>query len=333
MNKANGENCQISFLPQLDRWVIASKNVSLLAKEEKDLKIYEGTQRFHFATLIAHSWFEILNSHKIDIEILKKNLQNKTLIGEYCGNPNHQHLVNYEKTDLLFFAIVDHDSNDSCLPPHQAFNFFKIHNLSHVSMKDWGIFSNMESLKSKLIQIFKSISKGLLKEDGEGSVVYFAKVDEKKVPIQVLSLCKIKTLEYSILRKLREKLKTLVNLNFKKSKENPKAFISQLFKKETENLCKNVCPLIDIEINKYSIIAEKCFNYIMDNKIERKSIQDNYLKILTKVKESLESKINKKSEEYMNSEEITKSEEEKKSEEKKYYDPDLNFEILFHQEN
>lgn len=85
LNKANGENCQISFLPQKDSWVIASKNVTILAKEEKDLKIYEPTdknflemtKRFYFAKLIGQTWFQILKTHKIDVENLKKTYKIK----------------------------------------------------------------------------------------------------------------------------------------------------------------------------------------------------------------------------------------------------------------
>jgi len=46
-------------------WVISSKNVALIARNEKDLEIYkkiENTDRFHFAILMAESWFAKINS-------------------------------------------------------------------------------------------------------------------------------------------------------------------------------------------------------------------------------------------------------------------------------
>ena len=52
MSKANGENCQVSYFEELDAWVIASKNVALLARSAKDIDYYEG-ERFNFARLIA----------------------------------------------------------------------------------------------------------------------------------------------------------------------------------------------------------------------------------------------------------------------------------------
>lgn len=57
--KANGENAQVSYVESLECWIIASKNVSLLAKSKDDLEIYTE-DRFHFAKLIAQTWFDIL---------------------------------------------------------------------------------------------------------------------------------------------------------------------------------------------------------------------------------------------------------------------------------
>jgi hypothetical protein len=37
MSKANGENCQISFISELDCFIICSKNVSMLCRSEKDI--------------------------------------------------------------------------------------------------------------------------------------------------------------------------------------------------------------------------------------------------------------------------------------------------------
>lgn len=37
LGKANGENAQISYVKECDSWVMASKNVSLLARNKEDL--------------------------------------------------------------------------------------------------------------------------------------------------------------------------------------------------------------------------------------------------------------------------------------------------------
>jgi hypothetical protein len=39
--KANGENFQISYNPELKAWIIGSKNVSILAANKEDLNFYK----------------------------------------------------------------------------------------------------------------------------------------------------------------------------------------------------------------------------------------------------------------------------------------------------
>lgn len=51
-DKANGENAQISYSRIIDAWIIASKNVSIAARNEEDLNIHT-LDRFLFAKLIG----------------------------------------------------------------------------------------------------------------------------------------------------------------------------------------------------------------------------------------------------------------------------------------
>lgn len=63
LNKANGENAQISYFPPLDSWVISSKNVSVFVREPAEIKFYQG-ERYGFATLMAHTWFALIANKK-----------------------------------------------------------------------------------------------------------------------------------------------------------------------------------------------------------------------------------------------------------------------------
>jgi hypothetical protein len=64
-------------------------------KDPAYINLYKG-ERYQFAILIAQTWFHLLREkNKNQIDELKKDLSNKTLIGEYCGNPDFQHLVKY----------------------------------------------------------------------------------------------------------------------------------------------------------------------------------------------------------------------------------------------
>jgi len=42
LNKANGENAQVSYFKPTDEWVVSSKNVAILVKTVEDVKKYDG---------------------------------------------------------------------------------------------------------------------------------------------------------------------------------------------------------------------------------------------------------------------------------------------------
>ena len=52
---------------------------------------------------------------------MKKDLVDKTIIGEYCGNPDYQHLVKYADVTIFFYAAVEKESPDSCILPNITF--------------------------------------------------------------------------------------------------------------------------------------------------------------------------------------------------------------------
>ena len=88
--------------------------MSILVKDAKDLKLYQG-ERYGFALLIAEAWFGIVDKlNKNQIQELKKDLTGHTIIGEYCGNPDFQHLVKYSEITIYFYALVDNNSEYTC---------------------------------------------------------------------------------------------------------------------------------------------------------------------------------------------------------------------------
>lgn len=86
MFKENGEHCQISFVEELECWLVASKNVAILVRNESDIKLY-AHERFIWARLIAEQWLSIINGlSPQERDDLKRDIKGMTLIGEYCGN-------------------------------------------------------------------------------------------------------------------------------------------------------------------------------------------------------------------------------------------------------
>ena len=48
----------------------------------------------------------IKEKNKAEIEKLKEVLNGRTIVGEYCGNPEFQHLVKYADIIIYFYAVV-----------------------------------------------------------------------------------------------------------------------------------------------------------------------------------------------------------------------------------
>ena len=233
--KANGENAQISYFKRYDYWVIASKNVCLLAKNRNDLSQYSPyifhkqthekvPTRYSFAHIIGQCWFDILdNFTKEEVNKIKEYLDGKTFVGEYVGNQYHQHLIRYMKHTILFFGIVINDSSESSIPIITAFEKFKEFKLDVVPYEYIGIAESFDELCDKLKKLYVKIAESSIIDEEEGSVVYLSRTyatnfdsDKKyREEDRILTLFKLKTWEYRVYRKLREKIKNnLLDENF-----------------------------------------------------------------------------------------------------------------------
>jgi len=211
--KINGENAQISYCEEYNFWCIASKNVALCARNIEDIKLYEG-KRYTFAKEMAKTWFSILSSIEKNNQLSEfiKEISNKTLIGEYVGNFEHQHMVHYPKETIIFFSIVLNESKINCLDPIFSQKLFMKYGLECVEIESKGIFNNLENIFTKCSQIINEIAIESIYNEEEGIVLYFVTRANSTLASITLSLCKIKTLEYRIYRKIRENIKNqLIN--------------------------------------------------------------------------------------------------------------------------
>jgi hypothetical protein len=87
---------------------------------------------------IAKCWFNYLTElsengkYPEKIASLKQDLANITLIGEYIGNPTHQHMVLYNRETLIFYGVVDNYKPDLCWSIDRAVTLFSKHHLDVV---------------------------------------------------------------------------------------------------------------------------------------------------------------------------------------------------------
>lgn len=189
LNKANGENAQVSFFKPTGEWVVSSKNVSIFLQSPEDIKRYDG-ERYSFAKLMAETWFNILKGkNKNEIQELKQALIGRTIIGEYCGNPDFQHLVKYADVTIYFYALVENEGTQTCVPPPEAFRFFEDYKLPIVKNHEksfFGKYSSFSQLGKALLELFSEVATSSIFEDEEGSVVYFV-LEKPKVFCEFVS--------------------------------------------------------------------------------------------------------------------------------------------------
>lgn len=117
-------------------------------------------------------------------------------------------MVKYNRIAIIFYAVVDNYSREICWPCEESFALFKKHGLDMVKAETIGLYNNFDVLCDGLYRNFIDVSKSRIAEDEEGSVLYLIKRDKKNPERDtVLSLFKLKTLEYRLFRKMREKLR------------------------------------------------------------------------------------------------------------------------------
>jgi len=279
--KANGENCQVSYVKELDAWIVASKNVGLAARNRADLDGYRSSDRFGFALLMAEAWFDIVDRIEKNglIDQLKESLDQHALIGEYVGNKNHQHLVRYTKIDIVFYAVVNKYSEENCLPPRDGYALLDKFGLSKVGFEEVGMFDSAKNLQNAVTKVFNRIAAAPINEEEEGSVLYIVErtADDKQ---RMLSLSKLKTLEYRLLRKLREKLKS--HLDAVSSGRNSNKY--NQFTRESQDLIGEHDLPKPLEY--YFTVAKIAFDYASKNVENVDYIRERYIDFLEDVLKS-----------------------------------------------
>ena len=92
-----------------------------------------------FAKEMAHVWFKKIVAIKKErgakaVKELKADLTGKTLIGEYVGSQEHQHLVKYSRVTIIFYAVVENMSSQDCIPCDKAWELFDKWGLDKVAI-------------------------------------------------------------------------------------------------------------------------------------------------------------------------------------------------------
>ena len=282
--KANGENVQVSYSRETESWVIASKNVGMLVKDRNQIEKYsegEMSNRYAFASEMAHVWFTKLASMTADArKELTKALSGRTLVGEYIGSQEHQHLVKYSRVSIIFYAVVDNHARESCWPCERAWALFAKYDLDRVHIDSLGTFKNYDQLCDQMEKTFKDVAKSPIAQDEEGNVLYFVRKSANGHQ-KVLSLAKLKTLEYRLFRKMREKLRgffcaekgeTAQNKPFTKFEAIVKKFVN-----EGTDLLEDGKNELPQPFENYVNVFKSAYDFIQENPEQVKVLREEYV--------------------------------------------------------
>ena len=116
-------------------------------------------------------------------------------------------------------------------------DFLTKHNLDKVIHTVEGTYNDYDSLCDRLFELYKVVAESSIHSEEEGSVLYFI-ANYQNDREKVLSLCKLKTLEYRVFRKLREKLRNFVESCLTGQGNNNVQSKLNGFIKETNELCE-----------------------------------------------------------------------------------------------
>jgi hypothetical protein len=283
--KANGENAQISYISkeQLDNgqegfWIACSKNVGLAFRNLADIRAYVK-DRFAYAKNIAKTWLNQVSGLKeAQVAALKKFLADHTFVGEYCGNKKLQHMVKYDKEEIIFYAVVEKLNTNPCLPFEEGKRIIEEMGLPCVSMESFPGITKKEDLGAIIGKLDQRVAKAPVEDLGEGSVVYFETKNSETGKMSVLNLCKLKTLDYRFWRKLREKLKNYLNNRYTMEK------LLQKYEKEMKELASQGNYETSYPISYYLKVGQLACEVINNCYVTGEHLRTVYLDFLTLVR-------------------------------------------------
>jgi hypothetical protein len=188
-----------------------------------------------------------------------------------------QHVVRYSRVQLVFFAIVHKYSREPCVPLKEAFDMFDKYDLDRVDYRVYPNFKRMEDLIKQLRKIYNEVGSSPCEADGEGNVLYFmacnSESNQSKPRDKMVTLCKLKTLEYAFYRKIREKAKNMVT-----RKLNPRQ-VSEKFTKEAAKLVN--ARELPHPMSFYNELCDKLFETVDIGKLSADMISERFQEVLT----------------------------------------------------
>jgi hypothetical protein len=136
----------------------------------------------------------------------------------------------------VFYAVVDNLSKKICRLPEEAYAMFKKYKLDTVRINSMGLYNDYDHMCDDLQSEFERVSGLSIRDEEEGMVIYFVLRHKEDSQLdEVLSLGKLKTLEYRLFRKMREKLRDFASYSTNATTD----VLIERFIKQSKELCRD----------------------------------------------------------------------------------------------
>lgn len=207
--KTNGDGACVTWSPEVNAWVITSQNVSILARTEKDIKtLYPDKTRYFLARKIALCWMRKIKSiGQARVDALKTDLTDFIFVGDFIGNKDLINLIKYGRETICFHSVTRkartaETARANLFCEVNSFAILKRHPLDVVPNRTCGVFSKYEELCASLYEVYKQVANSSLSASEEGAVLTFIlrNGEGSTTPDSVISICKVKSVEYQALR-------------------------------------------------------------------------------------------------------------------------------------
>lgn len=179
-----------------------------MARSAKDVTdLYPEESRFFIARSIALCWLkQIEGLSATNLNALKEEMHDKTFVGEFVGKKELVNFVKYSKEAIIFHAVVQ-NKRIASISQHNAYclengtQILKSFQLDVAPTQTYGPFSSYDEVCDSLLSIYQEVSSSTIASSEEGSVLYFVqKAEDKTHPESVISIAKLKSVQYLSLR-------------------------------------------------------------------------------------------------------------------------------------
>ena len=277
MTKSNGLPILISYDDFTCCWLIGTEKETIAVLKKDDIEMYPRYE-FENSKQVAHMFFDMLKDFKPDeIESLKQELNGFTIVGEFIGDSTRQEIVRYRRPSLVFYARVPNNKNLQCYPPENAINFFEQHGLAYGSYNNRTGIKSIEEFLDLLEGLVYHIEESNLKESEEGALIFI--VLQKKSHQKVLLYSTIKTLEFRLYKKLKDRLNEHITKRIH-PKDQYNKFVDDIYQ---------IVRDADLHhsINYYLNVADSAFKFCYDYPEHVKFLQQNFVSFLSLIINSL----------------------------------------------